>query len=876
MCDVLVVKGWNRHVITLVDKLSSLPKSKCLVVISDTDQTEQQFVTVSDNFCFSELEAESQRQFLERQVDFQGYPVSLNSMAEISFLQTQLSADVVEQLNYKLQVGQKLQELDPWYMHRTFLRNDIVSVEIFVEGHITLAIAGAHEYRLDELVPPDAEITKFNHDSFKAHIDCRFWFVEEEAEFTALCAVKDNVHWVEACEEGYRLLKSKGDMSHITKHFQKNSTRNADSIVGLPYQVVLVVAEPGMGNTTEMANIAHVLKEKDPSTWVVRVNLIECVTLFKYQVTAVEFLQQVTGLKTEFEKHLLEHQLLSGGNVVVLVHGFDEISPNYTEQVFELLSKFSKCKIKKIFVTSRPIMKTKLEKNLISLAFPFQGFDDTDQINVLLKYWNQNPHVKEFIERLFKLVRETLNDSGNEFAGIPLHCRMLAEVFHDDANNFCRTGEVKLPPSLDVLKLYEQFVDKKLSVYHEKVYENVNTRMLQMEMDYKKTTLQKIHMNCAMFSYYDVDDNSKTLSRLKNVMKINEEFVKEFKCGKNKFGIVTNVVSDKPVFVHRTFAEYFVAIWFSQNFQTESQLIKQIYFEEQFEVIQKFLDRTLAKEHELHTAVINLDLQKLNLILEGSTDVNEGDIGSRTVLQLAIMKLKKFKKSVFPFMRNSGVDYVKYRVIETLLEHGADVNCEEDKVLRCRPLRLAEKIEAWSVVDKLLGKQADDRDVTWIRENIEKRDASRGHFDSQNCRSNSILSLPTRFHSVMGFHYCMSRPLNDVKYNALRKGYVNLVTFILNCGVSVHHDMHDLHTGNKNTIIHIAVESGQLEIMLLLIERGSDVNISNKDNSTPLIQALVYGHMHIAELLVQHGTDVNTRDMNDNTALLLVVFEDKY
>ncbi|KAJ9596471.1 hypothetical protein L9F63_012510 [Diploptera punctata] len=66
-------------------------------------------------------------------------------------------------------------------------------------------------------------------------------------------------------------------------------------------------------------------------------------------------------------------------------------------------------------------------------------------------------------------------------------CRMLAEVFCDDADHFCRTGEVRLPPSLDVLLLYEQFIDKKLRVHFEKLYGNlVKTVMLQMEIDNKK------------------------------------------------------------------------------------------------------------------------------------------------------------------------------------------------------------------------------------------------------------------------------------------------------------------------------------------------------------------------------------------------------
>ncbi|KAJ9597347.1 hypothetical protein L9F63_011787 [Diploptera punctata] len=139
-CDILVVEGGD--ISGLEDKLSTLSDSKCLVVISDIHKAEQQFV---DTFCLSQLEPDSQQQVLECQVDFQGYIVRLNSLADESFLQTELSAEVVEQLHNTLQVGHKLQELDPCYLHRTFQRRDLLNYGIFKEKGITLAVSGATE-----------------------------------------------------------------------------------------------------------------------------------------------------------------------------------------------------------------------------------------------------------------------------------------------------------------------------------------------------------------------------------------------------------------------------------------------------------------------------------------------------------------------------------------------------------------------------------------------------------------------------------------------------------------------------------------------------------------------------------------------------------
>ncbi|KAJ9577329.1 hypothetical protein L9F63_006073, partial [Diploptera punctata] len=168
--------------------------------------------------------------------------------------------------------------------------------------------------------------------------------------------------------------------------------------------------------------------------------------------------------------------------------------------------------------------------------------------------------------------------------------------------------------------------------------------------------------------------------------------------------------------------------------------------------------------------------------------LNERDTGGRTALYLAIMNLKRFNYRGEVNSIDNKED-INYRIIETLLEHGANVNCEEDKVLHYRQLRLAEEIKAWPVVEELLKKQADDRDLVWMRENVEKR--------------------------------------------ALQEGYVNLVKFILKCGVSVQHTIM-----NESTMLHVAAQYGQLRLVQLLIEHGADVDISTGEHkTTPLMSA---------------------------------------
>lgn len=73
--------------------------------------------------------------------------------------------------------------------------------------------------------------------------------------------------------------------------------------------------------------------------------------------------------------------------------------------------------------------------------------------------------------------------------------------------------------------------------------------------------------------------------------------------------------------------------------------------------------------------------------------------------------------------------------------------------------------------------------------------------------------------------------------------------------------------GDGSTLLHLAVNKGNIVMAKLLLENSADVNAKNSLGSTPLDIAVIMGYKSIARLLLENGADVNTKDLIGFTPL---------
>jgi ankyrin repeat protein len=77
----------------------------------------------------------------------------------------------------------------------------------------------------------------------------------------------------------------------------------------------------------------------------------------------------------------------------------------------------------------------------------------------------------------------------------------------------------------------------------------------------------------------------------------------------------------------------------------------------------------------------------------------------------------------------------------------------------------------------------------------------------------------------------------------------------------------NLRDADGDTALHGAAETGNVEIMRLLLDKRADPNTRNKEGGTPLMWAAVFGNDDAARLLLSRGANASLKDNDGITAL---------
>jgi ankyrin repeat protein len=253
-----------------------------------------------------------------------------------------------------------------------------------------------------------------------------------------------------------------------------------------------------------------------------------------------------------------------------------------------------------------------LEDKLQQLSYTLQPFSEENQVEFLTKFWslkdwliemdNKEKEEKKiklasYAEFLIKKLYQSINDEEKEFTGIPLQCRMLAEAFDEEARTFCQSSESMpdLPFELDLLELYGRFIERKYDIYQEeKVQVPVNNVIANERRKLDLKLMRNDHQLLALkvlFTEEEVarfQNNGQCMFSPKELARV---------------GIVQVSYEGNVHFIHRTFAEYYVADLLVNQLaegsttsqQVQDLLLQKIFVEKYYRMIRVFIDGLLSR-----------------------------------------------------------------------------------------------------------------------------------------------------------------------------------------------------------------------------------------------------------------------------------------
>jgi hypothetical protein len=93
---------------------------------------------------------------------------------------------------------------------------------------------------------------------------------------------------------------------------------------------------------------------------------------------------------------------------------FDEISPTHADKATVIISELMETKVESVWVTSRPVQKERLKKELSVIVFSVKKLSNESQMKVFKNIWysrakgNKEKCLNDYVRRLHKLANKSI------------------------------------------------------------------------------------------------------------------------------------------------------------------------------------------------------------------------------------------------------------------------------------------------------------------------------------------------------------------------------------------------------------------------------------------------------------------------------------
>ena len=253
---------------------------------------------------------------------------------------------------------------------------------------------------------------------------------------------------------------------------------------------------------------------------------------------------------------------------------------------------------------------------------------------------------------------------------------------------------------------------------------------------------------------------------------------------------------------------------------------------------------TFNLETPLYAATYALSVENVKLFILHGADINisnrDGDSPIDIATELGFNKITKI-----------------------LIDSGAILNIPNDDGKTVFDKRMNSSEEIKHLLDKKSKEiYAMERKMKRIRVYIKNRDIKK--------LEDFLKNYDIEFMDKKG-NNCLKYAIDNYLTNKKDTPNFNIIKLILNHGANINGVNHK----TKNTLLHEAVISNNMEYVEFLVKNGAALEIKNVSRETPLFCSARLNDLRIFKFLIDNGADINTKDIELNNVLHAMIQLDK-
>jgi hypothetical protein len=345
----------------------------------------------------------------------------------------------------------------------------------------------------------------------------------------------------------------------------------------------VIVAEAGGGKSTSLKVLYNEHIQSKSLVWSEQYHHLVLVPLSRLVNLKLANLLDVCVHFLDISDDVLKQAVtndLAEGKVLFLLDAWDELNNIERQKLTPLLALFEQ--YRQVLIITRPTDRHNLFFNPVGI-YELQRFT-LEQVKECFKSFfknKDNPKIAErFTKQAIQFLQKPDNQRALEVIGLPLQCYLLCEAWRPAFEATCQGVKVELPwertSALSRVELYQLFVVSRLR----KCFSDERIVM-------REGTLQSPEEICTLGNRYLVALQTAAYQQLirgKSLKLGNDWFSKQI----SRLGLI-----DKGEFTHKTYAEYFLALYLVNRLITDGHearaLIEQYRYQSHYRLVFEFM-----------------------------------------------------------------------------------------------------------------------------------------------------------------------------------------------------------------------------------------------------------------------------------------------